>query len=343
MNIYDISNQAGVSIATVSRVLNGSSKVSDTTRKKVLDVIEKNGYTPNAFARSLCLNTMSTVGILCSDASDVYQAQAIYFLERELRSNSYTSMLCCTGYNLQEKKEYVKLLLSRNVDALFFIGSHFVESTGRGNVYILNAAKKIPVFLLNGKLEGENVYSILCDDEAASRNMTDLLFDRGAFAPIYLYRSLNYSGQRKIRGFCASLKEHGIAEGKRYTFSCPGPVEKTCQILENLKNSGVLFDAVAAADDELATGAVKFALRNGLRIPEDFQVTGYNNSVLSTCSSPEITTLDNKVEFLCTTAVNEMMQVMDGKDVPPQMIYSGSIVEHETTGKNQNETVSCAI
>ena len=101
MNIYDISKKAGVSIATVSRVLNGSDKVSETTRQKVLDVIRETNYTPNAFARSLGLNSMSTVGILCSDASDVYQAQAVCYLERELRGNSYVSMLCCTGYRLE--------------------------------------------------------------------------------------------------------------------------------------------------------------------------------------------------------------------------------------------------
>lgn len=335
MNIYDISRQAGVSIATVSRVLNGSSKVSDATRKKVLDVIDKNSYTPNAFARSLCLNTMSTVGILCSDASDVYQAQAIYYLERELRSNSYTSMLCCTSYQLQEKKEYLNLLLSRNVDALFFIGSHFIEPTQKGNAYIFNAAKKIPVFLLNGKLSGPNIYSILCDDENASKSITDLLFDRGASSPVYLYRTLSYSGQRKIHGFCRSLREHGIADTDQKTFSCPGPVEKTCEVLDELRNKGVFFDAVAAADDELAVGAVKYALQHGLRIPEDFRIAGYNNSLLSTCSSPEITTLDNRVEFMCTSAVSQMMQVLEGKDIPPQMIYSGSIIEHETTKKTK--------
>lgn len=333
MNIYDISHQAGVSIATVSRVLNGSNKVSDATRQKVLDVIDKNSYTPNAFARSLCLNTMSTVGILCSDASDAYQAQAIYFLERELRSNSYASMLCCTGYHLQEKKEYLELLLSRNVDALFFIGSHFIEPTMKKNTYILNTAKKIPVFLLNGKLDGENIYSILCDDENASKSITDLLFDRGAVSPIYLYRTLSYSGQRKIRGFCRSLNEHGIKATDNMTFSCPGPVEETCRILEALRDKSIFFDAVAAADDELAVGAVKYALRHGLRIPEDFRIAGYNNSLLSTCSSPEITTLDNRVEFMCTSAVSQMMQVLGGKDVPSQTIYSGSIIEHETTRK----------
>ena len=333
MNIYDISSQAGVSIATVSRVLNGSEKVSPATRQKVLDVIEKNGYTPNAFARSLSFNTMSTVGILCSDASDVYQAQAIYYLERELRNNSYTSMLCCTGYSLQEKTDYLHLLLSRNVDALFFIGSHFIESSGKGNSYILNAAKKIPVFLLNGKLDGDNVYSIICDDESASKDITDLLFDRGARSPIYLYRTLTYSGQRKRRGFCTSSAQHGIANAEKLTFACPGPVEKTCQILENIQKNGIHFDAVAAADDELATGAVKYALRKGMRIPEDFQVTGYNNSVIAACSTPEITTLDNRVEYMCTIAVNEMMQVLDHKNVPPITSYSGSIMEYATTRK----------
>lgn len=94
MNIYDISQKAGVSIATVSRVLNGSDKVSDKTRKKVLAVMEENSYTPNAFARSLGLNSMHTVGILCSDSSDVYQAQAIYYLERELRK---TPMHLCSA------------------------------------------------------------------------------------------------------------------------------------------------------------------------------------------------------------------------------------------------------
>ena len=337
MNIYDISSQAGVSIATVSRVLNGSEKVSPATRQKVLDVIEKNGYTPNAFARSLSSNTMSTVGILCSDASDVYQAQAIYYLEGELRRQSYTSMLCCTGHALSEKADYLQLLLSRNVDALFLIGSHFVESTKRGNSYILNAAKRVPVFLLNGKLIGDNIFSILCDDESASRDITNLLFDRGARSPIYLYRALNYSGRRKIRGFCAASRARGITGADKLTFSCPGPVEQTCRILESIRKKGISFDAVAAADDELATGAVKYALRNSMRIPEDFQVTGYNHSVLATCSTPEITTLDNRVEYMCTTAVNEMMQVLDHKNVPPITSFSGSIIEYASTRKEKED------
>ena len=143
MNIYDISKKAGVSIATVSRVLNDSAKVSAATRQRVLDVIRETNYMPNAFARSLGLNSMYTVGLLCSDPSDVYQAQAVCYLERELRNHSYTSMLCCTGGRLEEKQNHLHLLLSRSVDALVFIGSHFIEQSDAQNSYIREAAKAV--------------------------------------------------------------------------------------------------------------------------------------------------------------------------------------------------------
>ncbi len=85
MNIYDVSEKAGVSIATVSRVLNGNPNVSDRTRSRVLKVMDELGYTPNVFARGLGLGTIQTVGIMCSDSSDPYLAHAIYYLERGLK------------------------------------------------------------------------------------------------------------------------------------------------------------------------------------------------------------------------------------------------------------------
>ena len=82
ITIYDISQKAGVSIATVSRVINGSGNVRPSTKKKVLDIIRQYDYTPNAFARGMGLNSIKTVGILCTDSSDLYQAKAVYLLEQ---------------------------------------------------------------------------------------------------------------------------------------------------------------------------------------------------------------------------------------------------------------------
>lgn len=105
MNIYDISEKSGVSIATVSRVLNDSPHVSQKTKERVLSVIEACGYVPNAFARGLGLNTMKTVGLLCPNAADPYLSQALTYLERAFRSHSYDCLFSCTGSDLAERAQ----------------------------------------------------------------------------------------------------------------------------------------------------------------------------------------------------------------------------------------------
>ena len=108
MNIYDISEKAGVSIATVSRVLNHNSHVSPKTREKVLKVMRENGYVPNAFARGLGLNTMKTIGLLCPNAADPYLAQALAYLERAFSESGYNCLLACTGRELEAREKSVE-------------------------------------------------------------------------------------------------------------------------------------------------------------------------------------------------------------------------------------------
>ena len=100
LNIQEISRLANVSTATVSRVLNGSSHVSDHTREKVLDVMRRTNYTPNVFAQSLKRDSTKTVGIMCPDTMDVYITRAIFNVQRELSRYNYSSLLNCTGYEL---------------------------------------------------------------------------------------------------------------------------------------------------------------------------------------------------------------------------------------------------
>ena len=95
--IYDISKKAGVSIATVSRVLNNSPKVSQKTKERVLEIINESGYEPNAYARGLGSGSMKTIGILCADVADIYLANAVSFLEKNLRQNGFNTILNCTG------------------------------------------------------------------------------------------------------------------------------------------------------------------------------------------------------------------------------------------------------
>ena len=109
VNIYDISRHAGVSIATVSRVLNNSPHVSEETRRKVMKVIDGCGYVPNAFARGLGLNTMKTIGLLCPDAADPYLARALACLEHAFRQKHYDCLLSCTNRDLAARRQGVEL------------------------------------------------------------------------------------------------------------------------------------------------------------------------------------------------------------------------------------------
>ena len=125
MNIYDIAKLANVSIATVSRVVNNSPKVSPKTKEKVLAVMKENEYTPNAFARGLGLGSMKTVGIICPNIDDIYMAKAVSYLERNLHAHGYDCILGCSGFKQEEKEDYVRLLLSKKIDTLILVGSTY--------------------------------------------------------------------------------------------------------------------------------------------------------------------------------------------------------------------------
>lgn len=332
MNIYDISHKAGVSIATVSRVLNGSGKVSETTRQRILAIIEETGYTPNAFARGLGLNTMNTIGILCADSSDPFLAAAIFHLEQGLRSHGYDSLLCCTGYDHSNKVKCLNLLLSKRVDAVVLLGSNFVEAETAKNQYILDAAADIPVVIVNGFLEGKNVFCSLTDDYEAMKLATGRCIANGCESPVYLYRALSYSGRRKLKGFEDACLEAGFESTAIRTFCCNGSVYDTRDFLTDLWNQAH-FDAVLTSDDEMAIGALKFAKEQGLSIPDQLSVIGYNNSILGLCCEPELTTIDNQLAFNCTNAVTLLVKALTGESAPAKTMLSAKIIARGTTNQ----------
>lgn len=331
MNIYDVSKAAGVSIATVSRVINGNTNVTEKTKQKVLSVIEESGYTPNAFARGLGLNTMQTIGIMCPDSSDPYLADAIYYLERELRQNNYDSILCFTGYQASNKEKYLKLLLSKRIDAVILIGSSFIEASDKNNKYIYNASKEVPVVLLNGTLDGSNIYSTMCDDFQAVYDAVSSLIASGTNKILYLYHSLSYSGIRKLEGYKAAMTAHNLPLEEQYMQQCLGGIPETKDFLMKLTEDGLFFDGIVTSDDSLAVGALKYAKACNITVPEKLTIIGYNNSIMAQCCEPELTSVDNKVETLCIQAVSTLMRVFAGNNVPAKTMFSADIVKRETT------------
>lgn len=331
VNIYDVSKKANVSIATVSRVLNGNPNVSEKTRTRVLSVMEELGYTPNVFARGLGLGTIQTIGIMCSDSSDPYLAHAIYYLERELRANGYDSILCCTGNSLETKRQYFDLLRSKKVDAIILAGSKFIEMKARDNAYILDASKDIPIMLVNGYLEGDNIYCTLCDDRMATHLATSQLIASGCRNILYLYTSCSYSGNSKLNGYRDALSSHGLPVRDNYIHQCEKDILAARDLLLRLHKSGLIFDAILTSDDTLGVGAVKYAHITERAIPDELSIVGYNNSSFAVCTDPELTSIDSKVEALCTSTINTLMGVFNGGNVPSRTTIAADLIKRATT------------
>ena len=331
MNIYDVSEKAGVSIATVSRVLNGNPNVSEATRQKVLAIMQDIGYTPNVFARGLGLNTMHTIGIMCADSSDPFLANAVYYLEQNLRKCGYDSFLCCTGYDLVNKQKYLQLLLSKRVDAIILVGSSFLETSKKDNAYIAAAADTLPVMIINGYLSHPNVYCTLCDDYQAVYDVVDRLIEQKRRQILFLHTSRSFSSLQKLSGYKTSLTDNGLPLQDELILTCPNDITRTKELLIDHWNHGYHFDAVVTTEDQLAVAAVKFAKHVGLQIPKDLAIVGHNNSILVSCTDPEITSIDNHVETLCMTTTNTLMRVLQGNDVPNKTTISNDLFERETT------------
>ncbi|MGN0387057.1 MAG: LacI family DNA-binding transcriptional regulator [Lachnospiraceae bacterium] len=334
MTIYDISKKAGVSIATVSRVLNGSSKVKESTRQKIMDIIDEYGYTPNFSARAMGLKSMRTIGILCTDSSDIFLAKAVYYLEQNLQAKGYESLLCCTGYNADSRASYINLILSKKVDGLILVGSNFIGSTEEENRYISECAEKVPVMILNASYHYDNVYSILCDDMNSMYRATTEMLNSGITDILYLYNSLSYSGRKKLDGFRMAMQSQRISGYEDLICAVPkeiNSVEDTAAFIEKFAANGHDFHGVIASDDQLAIAAVKYGQKNGLRIPADLSVIGYNNSILTGCCTPELTSIDNQLETQTRTLVKILINVLSGQQMPQKTIFSGTLVKRKTT------------
>ena len=334
MTIYDISEKAGVSIATVSRVLNGSSNVSEKTKKKVLDVINRYEYTPNAFARGLGLNTMKTIGIMCADSSDLYLAKAIYYIEQKLRANGYDSILCCTGYQLENKISSLNLLITKKVDGIILVGSNFIYENDGDNKYIADAAAQVPVMLLNAALDASNVYSVVSDDYTSMYEAALQMIRSGVEDIIYFYNSNSYSGKKKRAGFQAAMEENKLFVPDRslqYYQGSHEDIPAMADYLSGLLRKGISFHGIIAADDTLALAAVKYAKANSLRIPEELSIIGYNNSMLTECCDPALTSIDNKLETLCQHLISTLLGVLSGNEMPKKTIFSGELIKRGTT------------
>ena len=333
MNIYDIAKLANVSIATVSRVVNNSPKVSQRTKEKVLAVMKENEYTPNVFARGLGLGSMKTVGIICPNIDDIYMAKAVSYLEQNLHAYGYDCILGCSGFKQEEKESYVRLLLSKKIDTLILVGSTYAGN-GKDESdtdYIREAAEQVSVFMINAKVSGRNIYCTYADDFQATYEVTKAFLRRGKERILFMYDSESYSARQKMAGYEAALQDAGYPILGDLKFKTRNDIEYTRNML--LEYNKILdFDSVLATEDGIAIGAVKYAKIKGLSIPGELSVAGYNNSILAISSDPELTSVDSKLGVMCKKTVGRMIELLEkGAKIEKNVCVPCQIVRRCTT------------
>ncbi len=322
MNIYDIARLAGVSTATVSRVLNHSGSVSEASRKKIEAVIAREGFIPNALAHGLITKKSRTVGIICPEIADVNHAYPVAELSRLLRESGLETLLMNTDSNTGSKRAGFTSLINHQVEAAISIGCSCSEEEKEA---FHHAAKHIPVFVINGRMEGENIYSILCDEEKAAVEMVRRLSELGCKRILYLYDSETYSGQMKLNGYLTGMS-HFTGEAPFYRQIRNigrSSFFQAVEIVRELLNE-TDFDAVMAADDSLAIGASKALQEAGkTRVP----MIGFNNTILSSCVTPTLSSLDNQMKQQCVFTVQGIKSLLDGQAISPCIRLDAVLIE----------------
>ena len=331
MTIYDIAELAGVSIATVSRVVNDSPRVSEKTKIRVRKVMDENDYSPNPFARGLQLNSMKTVGIICPDISDEYMARSVSFIEKELRPNGYDYLLFCSGYSREGREHALESMLKKKVDALILIGSQFMGSswTHEETEYVRKASLELPVFLINGYVDAENVYCVLVDDYEAMHDAASKLLASGRKRILFLHDSDSYSSMQKMNGYEAAIREYGLPVLGGLKLKLSGSISDVRDIL--LAKKTLVFDAAICSTDKLAVSVIKYARDRGLSVPGDIAVMGCNDSELALACEPELTSIYNAIQEMDRTVVNGLVKCLAGEKTEHRIILKAKLIKRSTT------------
>lgn len=317
MNIYEIAEKAGVSIATVSRVLNNKGNISKKTYDKVMQVLKEYNYSPNAIARGLALNSMNLIGIVVDDIRNLYRANAVYFLEDLFSKANFNTLIFNAG---TKKGSLFSLILNQRLDALVFVGSSF--SNDKIAEFLSTHYDSMPILMLNGGLPLPNVYSVICDESKGMETIVDHLYRENRKNPIYVTYSHSYpASQRKYTGFLKKVQELGMNYNESRLFTSGIEFDDGVRVGTQIINSGVKFDSVICGLDLIAMGVMYVLKQYGYQIPEDVAITGFDNHIYGKLSAPFLTSVDSNLDEMASLAVSVVLDCLNGKQPEQKEFY----------------------
>ncbi|MDQ0221104.1 catabolite control protein A [Peribacillus cavernae] len=314
ITIYDVAREANVSMATVSRVVNGNPNVKPVTRKKVLEVIERLGYRPNAVARGLASKKTTTVGVIIPDISSIFFAELARGIEDIATMYKYNIILSNSDENKEKEFHLLNTMLGKQVDGIVFMGSNIT------NEHVEEFQRSpVPIVLACSVEDTGKVPSVNIDYVAAAFDAVTSFAEQGhrniAFVTGNEAEPIN---QKKLAGYKRGLENANLSFDESYIVEGDYTYDSGIESFEKLIEAAERPTAIIVGADEMALGIVHAAQDKGYNVPDDFEVISFDNTRLTLMVRPQITTIVQPLYDIGAVAMRLLTKLMNKETVDGQ-------------------------
>lgn len=323
MNIKEVARRAGVSIATVSRVINNTAAVSPALRKRVEDIIDETGYRPNALAKELQSNKTNTIGVLISvEVLDLTSlGSTINAITDVLKKKGYNLMLANSRFDQKEELDYFKVFQEKRVDGILYFAVSFTEDH-------YNMLKKypIPIVMIGQENDRLNLPCILQDNYNAAMEATEYLIKMGHVDIGYIglpeYDAA--AGQERRKGFKAAMKSHNLEINPDFLDEGDFSIESGYNSMKRILNrSNKRPTAIFAATDFMALGAIHYLSELGLTVPDDISIIGFDDVDVAAFLNPPLTTIHSDNHTVGRQAAELLLQIIENQEIQSRRFVAG--------------------
>jgi len=330
VTIYDVAREANVSMATVSRVINGNPNVKPTTRKKVLATIERLEYRPNAVARGLASKKTTTVGAIIPDISSIFISELARGIDDIATMYKYNIILSNSDQNKRKELQLIDAMFEQQVDGILFMGGNITSE----HVEKFNSSS-VPVVIAATHDETDTIPSVNIDYEKAAYEATKFLMKEHNEQPAFIYgqEDIKKRNQLKLDGYMRALQEAKIDINDDYIIRVGYSYEAGIEGAKQLLSLSTRPTSVFVASDEMAIGVIHSAQDEGYKVPEDLEVFGFNNTRLATMVRPTLTTIVQPTYDLGAVAMRLLTKYMNKEEVEEREVILPHRIEERRSTK----------
>jgi LacI family transcriptional regulator len=286
VTISDVAREAGVSLMTVSRVVNNKEDVSSSTRQHVLEVIQELGYRPSSIARGLVTQRTSTLGVVVPDIDNPYFSGMVRGAEEMAYSDDYSVLLCNTNEEPERELAVLQSLEEKQIDGLLLCSSRLSEDE------LKKVIDRFPaVVLASRNLDGACVGAALIDEPAGGRMIAEHLLGTGHKSIGLIFGPpISYSARGRLKGFHEALTKAGLPHHPEWIRRCSPTIDEGYKATKKLLQDHPELTALVCHNDLVAVSALQACADLNLRVPEDIAIIGYDDIPIAALVTPALTT-----------------------------------------------------